>query len=441
MTRQDKAGGRWLIAAMGTLLTLCLGTIYAWSYFQDLLVREFKALYHWSNVDVAWVFSLAIFFLGAAAALGGRILPRFGPRRLALLGAGLFGAGYLVSGLALSLASLPLLYIGMGVVGGTGLGLSYVTPVATVSRWFPDRKGLATGMVVMGFGLGALLMSKILAPVFLGLEARDLPRVFRDLGLVLGVLSLVGASFLRNPPTDWAPPARQGQALPRPSAQVPPHSGAPVPTRSPLLSRDFILIWLVFFCNITAGIALIGFQSPLLQDLLRKGGTSLSAPALAALGATLIAISSLFNGGGRLLWGALIDRLGGAWTYRIMLGGEILAFAGLLGMSLGVGMPLLFGALVCYVLLCYGGGFGAMPAFIGEVFGTERMAAVYGAVLTAWSVAGIVGPQIVAGIKDRWPSSASTLSFAFGLGLLVLGFGLSWLLPGRGLRGRASAKA
>jgi OFA family oxalate/formate antiporter-like MFS transporter len=318
----------------------------------------------------------------------------------------------------------------MGVIGGTGLGLSYVTPVATVSRWFPDKKGLATGMVIMGFGLGALFMSKILAPAFLALEARDLSRVFRDLGLLLGLLSLGAALFLRNPPQGWTTAAKRpgGPAGPSPK----PARATGLASSPASASRAFILIWLVFFCNITAGIALIGFQSPLLQDLLRKGETSLTPEALAALGATLIAMSSLFNGVGRLLWGALIDRLGGAATFRVMLAGEILAYGGLLAMSLGAGIPLLFGALVCYVLLCYGGGFGAMPAFIGEAFGPERLPSVYGAVLTAWSVAGIAGPQIVAGVKDRWPASAGSLSFAIGLGLLLAGFGLSWLLPRRG---------
>ena len=186
-------------------------------------------------------------------------------------------------------------------------------------------------------------------------------------------------------------------------------------------------MWLVFFCNITAGIAIISFQSPLLQDLWRKVDGSLAPATLAAWGATLIAVSSLFNGAGRFLWGAVSDRIGRSWTFRVMLATEIAVFVGLMLTQ----SPWVFGVLVCWVLLCYGGGFGTMPAFIGDVFGPKLMAAVYGAVLTAWGVAGVAGPQIVAVLKDRVPDRASMLSFAIGAGLLGLGFLLSLLLSDR----------
>ncbi|MBL8968694.1 MAG: OFA family MFS transporter [Spirochaetaceae bacterium] len=412
---------RWTVAAMGAALMLCLGTVYAWSYFQDLLVREYRAVYGWSNAEVAWVFSLAIFFLGAAAAVGGRLLPRLGPRRLALLGGCLFAAGYLTAGLALASRSLPLLYLGFGAIGGTGLGLGYVTPVASVAKWFPDRKGLATGLVVMGFGFGALVMSKLLAPRLLELSGGRLDRVFMALAALFLAGTAIPALFLRNPPAaDGAAPAEAAEAGPARD----PAKGA----RRAIGSGRFALVWLVFFCNIAAGIAIIGFQSPLLQDLLRKGGSGLDAAGMAAAGATLIAASSLFNGAGRFLWGAVTDRLGGARAFRLMLGTEILVFAALIATTLASGGPWLFGGLVCYVLLCYGGGFGAMPAFIGEAFGAELLPAVYGAVLTAWSCAGIAGPQVVARIKDLAHEGAAPLSFAVGLGFVSLGFALSWFL-------------
>ncbi|MFT3830946.1 MAG: OFA family MFS transporter [Opitutaceae bacterium] len=388
---------------MGTLLQLSLGSVYAWSFFQKPLADT----YGWSNAQVAWTFSFAIVFLGLAAAVGGRILPRFGPRVLAATGSLLYGAGHLLAALALSLHSLPLLWLGYGVIGGCGLGLGYVTPVATAAKWFPDKKGLVTGMVVMGFGFGALLMSKLVAPALMAAFAGQLPAVFATAGTILGGGGLLAALFLRNPPET-----------------TPPAVAAPAPSRASLTPADrarFALMWLVFFCNIAAGIAIIGFQSPLLQDLCRQQDAARSPATLAALGATLIAVSSLFNGLGRLLWGALSDRLGQLRTFRVMLGTQVLAFAAL---SV-VRDPWLFGALVCYVLLCYGGGFGVMPAFVLNTFGAARMPVLYGGILTAWSAAGVVGPQAIAQLKDHFGPAAAGYSFALGTGLLALGFILS----------------
>ena len=402
--------GRWLIAAMGTVLMLCLGTVYAWSFFQGLLVRDLKDVYGWTNAQVAWIFSLAIFFLGVTAAGAGAMLPRRNPRTFAMLGAVLFAAGYGVAALAFRIHSLPLLYAGYGVIGGIGLGLGYVTPVATVSKWFPDRKGLATGMVVMGFGLGALFMSKVLAPLLLGATGGNLVATFLLLGAIFLVLGLGSAWFMRNPeaPKKAAPAAAEK-----------------IPVGRALWSVRFGLLWLVFFCNITAGISIISFQSPLFQDLCKRVDPGLTVAALAALGATLVAVSSLFNGAGRFLWGALSDRLGRAQTFRVMLGSLVVVFVALVV----TGNPWVFAALVCWVLLCYGGGFGTMPSFIADVTGPRLMSGVYGAVLTAWAAAGIVGPQIFAALQDRLPAErASTWSFVVAGGFALVGLGLSFLL-------------
>jgi MFS transporter, OFA family, oxalate/formate antiporter len=409
---------RWLIAAMGTLLMLCLGTVYAWSYFQALLVAKDSG-FGWNNSQVAWIFALAIFFLGVSAAVAGPRLQKVGPRRMAAVGGAAFSLGYAVAGLALGLRSLVLLYLGYGLLGGIGLGLGYVTPVTTVAKWFPDRKGLATGMVIMGFGLGALFMSKVLAPLLIGLFAGSLSPVFYCLAGLFLVLTMVPAWFMVNPPEAPAPKTASRAAAAAPSPGL--------TARQAILSGRFALMWLVFFCNITAGIAIISFQSPMLQDLWRAADGSLKAGTLAAWGATLIAVSSLFNGAGRFLWGAVSDRIGRSWTFRAMLATEIAVFVGLMLTR----SPWVFGILVCWVLLCYGGGFGTMPAFIGDVFGPKLMAAVYGAVLTAWGVAGVVGPQLVAMLKDRVPDRASVLSFAIGAGLLGLGFLLSLALSDR----------
>jgi OFA family oxalate/formate antiporter-like MFS transporter len=392
---------RWLIAGLGTLLQLCLGSVYAWSYFQKPLVEG----YGWLNTQVAWTFSLAIGFLGLAAAVGGVLLPKLGPRKLAVTGVLLYGTGHLLAALALHLKLLALLWFGYGVIGGIGLGLGYVTPVATAAKWFPDKKGLVTGMVVMGFGFGALLMSKVIAPALDAMFQNQLPLTFAGAGLIVGAVGLAAAAGLRNPPgTQPGAVTLDGMAEIR--------------------SRQFGLMWLVFFCNIAAGIAIISFQSPLLQDLWKKVDATLSHAALAASGATLIAVSSVFNGLGRLFWGGLSDRLGQLAVFRLMLATQVAAFIALMV----VGNPWVFGALICYVLLCYGGGFGVMPSFVLNTFGPRLMPVLYGCILTAWSAAGVVGPQVIAWLKDRHGAQASAYAFASGAGLLAIGFLLAMLL-------------
>lgn len=405
---QSPTAGRWLIVLAGTTLQLCLGSVYAWSYFQKPLVDA----YGWTNAQAAGTFSLAICCLGLAAAWGGVQLPRLGPRRLAVAGGILFGVGHLVAALALRWKSLPLLYLGYGVLGGCGLGLGYVTPVATVAKWFPDRKGLATGTVIMGFGFGALLMSKVFAPLLFQASGGDLVVVFGSLG-VFFLVSVAGlGALLRNPP---GVPAAAGRVA------------APGPGKPAFLgigSRQFAMMWLMFFTNIVAGISLISFQSPLLQNLLSGRDASLSQEALAAAGATLIAVSSLFNGLGRLLWGAVSDRLGRARTFQVMLASQVAAFAALTQTN----EPWLFGGLICYVVLCYGGGFGAMPSFVLDAFGAARMPAVYGAILTAWSAAGIVGPQWIAYLNDHYAASAARYAFCGDVAVLAVGLALASML-------------
>jgi len=288
-------------------------------FFQKLLTDS----YGWSNSHVAWAFSLAICFLGLAAAAGGALLPKLGPTRLALAGGILFSAGYLVAALALTYRSLPLLYLGYGLLGGTGLGLGYVTPVATVAKWFPDRRGFATGMVVMGFGFGALLMSKFIAPHMLQLFPGNLPAVFAAMGGLFLLLTIPAAAGIRNPPPGWQP---TGIPLPVISATAPDTAAATRTVRDCILSGEFALLWMIFFCSITAGIAIIGFQSPLFQDICSKAGIATGKETLARYGATLIAVSSLFNGVGRFFWGGVSDRICRKATFRLLLGTQFMAF-------------------------------------------------------------------------------------------------------------------
>ena len=403
---------RWVVAVMGTLLQLCLGTVYAWSYFQSLLVKS----YRWSFTDTAWAFSIVIFTLGLSAAWAGVNLPRFGPRRLAMTGAMLFSLSYILGGIALSFRSIPLFYIGYGVVGGIGIGLGYVTPVSTVARWFPDKKGLVTGVVVMGFGVGAFLMSKVLAPLLLASARGDLVPVFLSLGVLFAIVLLPVTWFLRNPPPGYVP----GGVATQVAATAP----SEPETREYLMSGQFLMMWVVFFFNIAAGISVITFQSSLLQEIWGLAEPGIEPATLAAYGASLIAISSLFNGVGRLLWGMVSDRIGRVESFRLLLATQMIAF----GMLMTERNPWLFSALVCYVLLCFGGGFGTMPSFVADVFGARRMSVMYGAMLTAWAAAGVAGPLIVASFKDNYPDRAVIYCFLLGVLFLGSGFIFSFLV-------------
>lgn len=420
-TELQNVPNRWLIAIMGTLLQLALGTVYAWSYFQQPIMEA----NNWTNSQAAWAFSLAIFFLGLAAAWGGVNLPKFGPRKLAISGGTLFSLGYFIAAFALASKSLPLLYIGYGVIGGIGLGLGYVTPVATAAKWFPDKKGFITGMVVMGFGFGALVMAKILAPVFMSMTGGNLVLVFSYIGTVMLIITLTAGYCLINPPPNFVPSGYTPAATA--GTQV---SQEAITATQCIFSGKFLMIWTVFFFNIIAGIMFIGFQSPLLQDLMKKMldpatlTNSQVVAELAAAGATLIAASSIFNGVGRFFWGGLSDKIGRVQTFRLILGTQAMAFFVLLFVS----NPMIFSLLVCYILFCYGGGFGSMPAFILDVFGQKLMPVVYGAVLTAWGCGGIVGPQIVAFLKDNFANEAARYTFISALVLLLLGLLITFAL-------------
>ena len=415
---------RWFIAIMGTLLQVVLGTVYAWSFFQKPIIAE----YGWSNVQTMWIFSLAILFLGLSAAVGGMILPKYGPRKLASIGALLYGVGYLISAYAMYIHSLSLFYIGFGVIGGIGLGLGYVTPVATVSKWFPDKKGFITGMVVMGFGLGALVMSKLIAPILVSLTDGNMVQVFFYIALVLMVIGIPAGLSMKNPPAGFVP---EGFTPPVKSATTQSHEDR-LTVKESLISTKFLGMWLIFFLNISAGIMFIGLQSPMIQDLFRIQDNTMSTESLAVVGATLIAISSLFNGVGRFFWGGISDKIGRIQVFRLILGSQILVFI----LMMFTGNPWIFGILVCYVLLCYGGGFGAMPSYVLDVFHSKLMPVIYGVILTAWSIGGIVGPQVAAFIRDFYantPEMIGPRTYMAGTILLSVGFLVSLTLTNKSI--------
>ena len=406
---------RTVIALVCTTLQLCFGTVYAWSFFQTMLVRQAG----WTFSQTAWAFSITIFTLGVSAAWAGQVLPRFGPRKLAVIGSVLFSAGYIIAAGALTLDMLPLFYLGYGVIGGAGIGLGYVTPVATVAKWFPERKGLVTGIVVMGFGVGAFLLSKGLAPLLVVRAGEDLSQVFLWLGIIFACLLIPCSLLLSDPPA----PATLQTVVAGPSGAEP-ASDESTAVKTYLGSQQFVFMWIVFFFNIAAGITVISFQSELLQEVWGLSDPSLEPATLAGYGATLIAISSLCNGVGRLFWGLLSDRLGRVRVFRILLASQMVVF----GILMTETDPWVFSALVCYVLLCFGGGFATMPPFVLDVFGSKKMSSIYGAVLTAWAAAGIFGPVYLGYLKDVYPDRAVMYCFLVGILMLGGGFLFSYLL-------------
>ena len=409
MAKREIQIPRSVIALLCTLLQLCFGTVYAWSFFQTLLVRQLG----WTFTETAWAFSIAIFSLGTSAAWAGATLPRFGPRKLAVAGSIMFSGGYMIASLALHLDFIPLFYLGYGVIGGAGIGLGYVTPVATAAKWFPDRKGLVTGIVVMGFGVGAFLLSKVLAPFLVLRTESDLPLVFLWLGIVFACILLPSSFVLSDPKAAVVPAVADDEPMEYEDTVAP-----------YLRSSEFVLMWIVFFFNIAAGISVISFQSELLQEVWGFADPSLEPVTLAEYGATLIAVSSLCNGVGRLFWGLLSDRIGRVGVFRILLASQMIVF----GILMTERNPWIFSALVCYVLLCFGGGFATMPSFVLDVFGSKKMSTIYGAILTAWAAAGIFGPLYVGYLKDEYPDRAVIYCFLIGIFMLGLGYVFSYLL-------------
>jgi MFS family permease len=402
---------RWIVAAAGTGLMAVLGTVYSWSLYAQPLAAAFG----WSASTTTWAFAAAIFFLGVGAILGGRLQDRFGPRPVALAGAALWAAGNLLAGLGTLRHGAPWLYATYGVVGGLGLGLAYVTPVAAVTKWFPDRRGLGSGLVVMGFGLGAFLYNLVLraTPSFAsaareagevlarrqaGLEAALSAEAtgvvlgtFTASGLVFGAVGLACAAFIRNPPTVAAPPLTPAP-LPADTAGRGGRGSASASTSDwppslALRTPQFWALWGMLFLNVSAGILFISSAVPLLREL-----TGASAEtAVATYG--LIALA---NGVGRFFWGAVSDRLGRRLAYGLIYGAQVGVFA-LVG---GVHDLPAVAALFAVVLLCYGGGFGTMPSMVADWFGTRHLGVNYGWILSAWGTAGLAGPLFVAAVKD-----------------------------------------
>ncbi|NJY62137.1 OFA family MFS transporter [Salinimicrobium sp. CDJ15-81-2] len=393
-----KVKNRWLIAASAVGIHLSIGSVYAWSVFTTPLVEQLG----WNLKETQFSFSLAIFCLGISAAFLGHFLEKKGPKISGLLTAIFFGIGMAGSGLAVHLGSIYLLYLCYGLLGGIGLGLGYITPVATLIKWFPDKPGLATGMAVMGFGFAALISSPLI--VYL-IGAVGIANTFYLMGAIYFLVILISSLYLAPPPEGWM----QEQKAPGKKEKIIRPLPLGLDANKAVKTRSFWLLWLMFFINISCGIAIISAASPMAQEF---AGLSVVAAA------TMVGIMGLFNGLSRIGWASLSDLIGRPNIFSIFFLVQIPVFL-LLPV---VKDPLLFQVLLFIIISCYGGGFATMPSFLGDIFGTRHLGIILGYMLTAWAAAGMAGPLFAAWTRTISESYDITLYFFAGLLFIAMIF-------------------
>jgi MFS family permease len=429
---------RWLVPPAALCIHLCIGMAYGFSVFwlplsravgidksvacPDLTLLEelFTTSCDWRISSLGWMFTLFFVLLGSSAAVWGGWLERVGPRKAGVVAALCWCGGLVIAAGGVIVHQLWILWLGAGVIGGVGLGLGYISPVSTLVKWFPDRRGMATGMAIMGFGGGAMIGSPLADILmnggdfipsmlsFPGFRSASGPGVWQTF-LVMGagyfVFMMIGAFGYRLPPAGW-----------RPDGWTPPAKANAMITQQHVhldnahKTAQFWLIWAVLCLNVSAGIGVIGMASPMLQEIF--GGSLLGQPelgftqlspeqrtAIAAIAAGFTGLLSLFNIGGRFFWASLSDYIGRKNTYYtfFLLGIAMYALAPWAAHS---GQKALFVAFFCVILSMYGGGFATVPAYLADVFGTQFVGAIHGRLLTAWSTAGIVGPVVVNYIRE-----------------------------------------
>jgi OFA family oxalate/formate antiporter-like MFS transporter len=366
---QQKLKNRWLIAAAAVGIHISIGSVYAYS----AMTNPVKDIFGVEGSVVKWAFKITILLLGFSAAFLGRWVERVGPRKSGTMAGILYGLGILGSGLAIQLGSLPLFYLSYGIIGGIGLGLGYITPVSTLVKWFPDKRGLATGMAIMGFGFAALIFGPLMQYLFDGVGVSN---AFYILGLVYMVLILSSASYMEKPPAGYVPEGFEEGSDKKIKPDI-----SNIDANAALRTTRFYYMWIMMFINISCGIAIISAASPMMQENL--GYTPLEA-------AGVVGLIGVFNGLGRILWSGLSDYLGRANTYIIFFAFQVLAFYFLPQIS----AELFFLIVLFTVITMYGGGFATLPAFLGDLFGTKQLGAIHGMILVAWALAGVVGPSI-----------------------------------------------
>ena len=458
---------RWLVPPAALAIHLCIGMAYGFSVFWVPLGRAlgvaagtgkpipcpgdattffgkvgitahalFATTCDWTQFDLGWMFTLFFVLLGTSAAIWGGWLERVGPRKAGVVAALCWCGGLLISAVGVYIHQLWLMWLGSGVIGGVGLGLGYISPVSTLIKWFPDRRGMATGMAIMGFGGGAMIgspLATMLMNYFATPTSVGVWQTFVTMGLIYFVFMLGGAFGYRLPPAGW-----------RPAGWTPPTSAKAMITSGNVDLKDahktlqFWLIWAVLCLNVSAGIGIIGAASPMLQETF--GGRLFGDPSVgfaqfsdaqkaqaALVGAAFVGLFSLFNIAGRFFWASLSDKIGRKVTYFTFFTLGFLCYAAAPTLAT-LGMLGVFAAAFCLIASMYGGGFATIPAYLADIFGTQYVGAIHGRLLTAWSTAGIVGPVIVNYMHDSRvaggvaPNQIYHPIFYVLAGLLVAGF-------------------
>jgi MFS transporter, OFA family, oxalate/formate antiporter len=396
MTETGTNTNRWGIAAAGFLMQIALGAVYAWSVFRVPLAKQF----HWSIEEVTLTFTISIFVLGVAAFFGGLWLNKKGPRVVALTGGFLYGLGVFLA--SFSANKLWWLYFSYGLVGGIGVGFSYIVPIAVLVKWFPDRRGLITGVAVGGFGAGALIFAPLATRL---IQSVGVLQTFAYLGVVYLVISMITGYFMQNPPVGWKPAGWVPNAAETKQRAATDHTLADA-----LKTWQWWALWLLLFLNTSAGISIISQESPMFQEIAKVS-------AIAAAG--MVGIASIGNAVGRIFWAWISDGITRRWTFATMF----LLQVGLFWILPGTSSAAILTVLSFIILMCYGGGFGTMPAFTADYFGSKNVGPIYGLMLTAWGSASAFGPLLIAHMRQ------SSGSFTSGLHLIAGIMVVSMILP------------
>src|SRR5712672_479353 len=379
---------RWSIAVAGVFLQLALGAVYAWSVFRVPLAKQFG----WSISEVTLTFTISIFVLGIAAFLGGLWLNRKGPRIVAMTGGFLYGAGVFLA--SLSAHRLWWLYLSYGVIGGIGLGLGYIVPVAVLVKWFPDRRGLITGIAVGGFGAGALITAPVATRL---IQSVGVLSTFAYLGIAYLIVTLVTGLFMQNPPDGWRPEGWTPTA-----SQTSHRAGRDYTLGEALKTWQWWALWLLLFLNTCAGISIISKEAPLFQEL--TGVTAVVA-------ASMVGLASIGNAVGRVFWAWFSDLITRRATFFVMFVSQVLLFWFFPNIATASVMTIV----TFVVLMCYGGGFGTMPAFAADYFGPKNVGPIYGLMLTAWGFASVFGPLLIAHMRETAGSYRGALHVIAGV--------------------------
>jgi MFS transporter, OFA family, oxalate/formate antiporter len=377
-----KAGNRWVIAIAGVFLQIALGAVYAWSVFRIPLSKQFG----WSISEVTFTFTISIFVLGFAAFFGGLWMNKKGPRIVALTGATLYGLGVFLA--SFSANKLWWLYLSYGFIGGLGLGFGYIVPVAVLVKWFPDRRGLITGIAVGGFGAGALITAPVASRL---IQTVGVLPTFAYLGVGYFIIAIIAALFMRNPPQGWQP-----EGWTPTEKEVSQRAGHDFVLSEALKTWQWWVLWLILFLNTCAGIAVISQEAPIFQEL--TGVTAVVAGGM-------VGVASLGNGMGRVFWAWLSDLITRRATFAVMFIFQVALFWFLPSIT----MPSVMTTITFIILMCYGGGFGTMPAFTADYFGPKNVGPIYGLMLTAWSFASVFGPLYIARMRETAGNYAGAL--------------------------------